>query len=91
MCASFFLILPVSALPLVERRRAPGAVLLAMLAAYSGGAGHVVVGHGGRLHRLQGLVGCVASAAAKDGIRTELFAFCVPTNQNCEAVFTRAF
>ena len=56
----FSCFLPVCALPLVERRRAPGAVLLA---AYSGGAGHVVVGHCGRLHRLQGLVGRVAAAA----------------------------
>ena len=51
------------ALPLVERRRASGAVLLAVLAAQSGGAGHVVVGNRGRFYRLQGLVGRVASAA----------------------------
>lgn len=47
-----------SALPLVERRRAPGAAL----AAQPGGAGHVVVGHRGRLDGLQGLVGRVAPA-----------------------------
>lgn len=51
------------ALPLVERRRASGAVLLAVLAAQAGGAGHVVVGHRGRFYRLQGLIGRVASAA----------------------------
>lgn len=69
MCACVLSLLshvPVCALPLVERRRASGAVLLAVLAAQSGGAGHVVVGHCGRLHRLQGLVGRVASAAAPE-------------------------
>lgn len=53
------------ALPLVERRRAAGAVLRAVLAAQSGGAGHVVVGHRRRLHRLQGLKGRVAPAEAE--------------------------
>lgn len=57
--------LPVCALPLVERRRASGAVLLALLAAESRRAGHVVVGHRGRLHRLQGFVRRVASAASQ--------------------------
>lgn len=61
--ASSFFYLPVCALPLVERRSASGAVLLPVQAAESGGAGHVVIGHRGRLHRLQGLVGCVTSAA----------------------------
>lgn len=56
---------PVCSLPLVQRRRAPGAVLLPVLAAQPGGAGHVVVGHRGRLHGLQGLEVCVASAAAQ--------------------------
>lgn len=55
--------LPVCALPLVERRCASWAVLLPVLAAQSGWAGHIVVGHRGRLHRLQGLVGRVASVA----------------------------
>lgn len=50
------------ALPLVERGRASGAVLLAVLAAEPRRAGHVVVGHRGRLHRLQGFVGRVAPA-----------------------------
>lgn len=53
------------ALPLVERRRTSGAVLLAVLAAQSGGAGHVVVGHCGWLHRFQSLVGRVASAVVR--------------------------
>lgn len=52
-------------LPLVQGRRAPGAVLLPVLAAQPGGARHVVVGHRRRLHRLQGLEVCVASAAAE--------------------------
>ena len=47
---------PVRALSLVDGGRAAGAVLVAE----PGGAGHVVVGHRGRLHRLQGLVGRVA-------------------------------
>lgn len=51
-------------LPLVQRGGAPGAVLLAVLAAQAGGARHVVVGQRRRLHRLQGLEVCVASAAA---------------------------
>ena len=55
------LFLPVCALPLVERRRAPGAVLLAVLVAQPSGARHVVVGHRRRLHRLQSLVGRVPS------------------------------
>lgn len=58
--------LPVCALPLVERRCASGAVL-AVLAAQSGGAGHVVVRHRRWLHRLQGLEGRVASAATRGG------------------------
>lgn len=52
-------------LPLVQRRRAPGAVLLPVLAAQSGGARHVVVGDRWRLHGLQGLEVCVASAAGR--------------------------
>lgn len=58
-------------LPLVERGGAPGAVLLLLLlpvlAAQPGGAGHVVVGHRGRLHRLQRLQVGVASAGAEPG------------------------
>lgn len=52
-------------LPLVQGGRAPGAVLLPVLAAQAGGARHVVVGHRRRLHRLQGLEVCVAPAAAE--------------------------
>ena len=44
------------ALSLVDGGRAAGAVLVAE----PGGAGHVVVGHRRRFHRLQGLVGRVA-------------------------------
>lgn len=54
---------PVCALPLAERRRASRAVL----GAQAGGAGHVVVGHRGRLHGLQGLVGRVASVQQGKG------------------------
>lgn len=57
---------PVRALPLAERGRAPGAVLLPVLAAQTGGAGHVVVGHRGRLHRLQRLEVGVASAEVQE-------------------------
>lgn len=64
----FFLILfspllrlPVRSLPLVERCCASRAVLLPVLTAQPGGAGHVVIGHRGRLHRLQSLEGGVAS------------------------------
>jgi len=49
---------PVCALSLVEGGRASGTVVLA---AQPGRAGHVVVGHRGWLHRLQGLVGRVAT------------------------------
>lgn len=49
-------------LPLVQGRRAPGAVLLPVLATQAGGARHVVVGHRRRFHRLQGLEVCVAPA-----------------------------
>lgn len=66
MPALFFPHLPVCALPLVERRRASGAVL-AVLAAKPGRAGHVVIRHRRRLHRLQGLEGRVASAATRGG------------------------
>lgn len=66
LCARSLFHLPVCALPLVERRRASGAVL-AVLAAQSGRAGHVVVRHRRWLHRLQGLEGRVASAATRGG------------------------
>lgn len=72
--ALVFAFLPVCALPLVEWCSASWAVLLTMLAAYPRGAGHVVVGHRRRLHRFQGLVGCVAPAGItnNDKSRAEL-------------------
>lgn len=53
-------------LPMVQRGGAPGAVLLAVLAAQAGGARHVVVGQRRRLHRLQGLEVCIASAGVSE-------------------------
>lgn len=61
MLFSPLLRLPVRSLPLVERCCASRAVLLPVLTAQPGGAGHVVIGHRGRLHRLQSLEGGVAS------------------------------
>lgn len=59
--------IPVCALPLVEGCSASRAVLLLpVLTAQPGGAGHVVVGHRGRLHRLQGLEGGVASGGQQE-------------------------
>lgn len=56
---------PVRPGPLVERSGARGAVL----AAQAGRARHVVVGHHRRLHRLQGLIGSVASGGAGDTVK----------------------
>ena len=53
------------ALPLVDGGRAAGAVLVAEPC----GAGHIVVGHRWRFHRLQGLVGRVAPVSKTSTIR----------------------
>lgn len=55
--------------PLVERRCACGAVL----AAQSGRARHVVVGHHWRLHWLQGLIGSVAPGDRKTAVSQQFF------------------